>query len=219
MKRRRNGWNRNSLTNSGVSAGPLDDGEFSAAQQDRRERIIDAALALASRGGYDAVQMRAVAEGADVALGTVYRYFPSKSHLLIAGLAREFADLGERLKHFSPRATPSERLLLVLRRSTGAMQRDPLLIEAMTRAFLFADASAAVEVDAVGQLTDRMFATAVNGGEPTPDQLALARVVSDVWLSSLVAWVTGRLSASGVTERLELTVRLLLEREDASAEH
>ena len=48
----------------------------------------------------------------------------------------------------------------------------------------------------------------------TADQLALTRVVSDVWLSSLVAWVTGRLSAAGVTDRLELTVRLLLERED-----
>ena len=78
-----------------LGSGPLENDEFSAAQQDRRERIIDAALALASRGGYDAVQMRAVADGAEVALGTVYRYFPSKSHLLIAGLAREFESLGD----------------------------------------------------------------------------------------------------------------------------
>ena len=55
----------------------------SAAQRDRRRRIIDATLALASKGGYDAVQMRAVAEKADVALGTLYRYFPSKIHLLV----------------------------------------------------------------------------------------------------------------------------------------
>jgi AcrR family transcriptional regulator len=34
--------------------------------------------------------MRAVAENADVALGTLYRYFPSKIHLLVSGLAREF---------------------------------------------------------------------------------------------------------------------------------
>lgn len=207
MRRRKNG------------SGAFDDGEFSAAQRDRRERILDATLDLASSGGYDAVQMRAVAEGADVALGTVYRYFPSKSHLLIAGLAREFEHLRDRLKRSPVRGTPAERLLLVLRRSTGAMQREPLLIEAMTRSFLFADASAAVEVDAVGQLTVQMFATALTGDEPTADQLALTRVVSDVWLSSLVAWVTGRLSAAGVTDRLELTVRLLLEREeDASPE-
>src|SRR5215510_7854247 len=62
----------------------------SAAQRDRRKRILDATIALASKGGFDAVQMRAVAERADVALGTLYRYFPSKIHLLVSALAREF---------------------------------------------------------------------------------------------------------------------------------
>jgi AcrR family transcriptional regulator len=58
----------------------------SAAQRERRKRILDATLALASKGGYDAVQMRTVAERADVALGTLYRYFPSKIHLLVSAL-------------------------------------------------------------------------------------------------------------------------------------
>ena len=42
--------------------------------------------------------MRAVAERADVALGTLYRYFPSKIHLLVSALAREFeqANAGPR---------------------------------------------------------------------------------------------------------------------------
>src|SRR5215469_11238031 len=61
----------------------------SAAQQMRRKRILDATLALASKGGYEAVQMRAVAERAQVALGTLYRYFPSKIHLLLGALTEE----------------------------------------------------------------------------------------------------------------------------------
>ena len=60
----------------------------SAAQRERRTRILDATIALASKGGFDAVQMRAVAERADVALGTLYRYFPSKIHLLVSALGR-----------------------------------------------------------------------------------------------------------------------------------
>ncbi|MGZ8747399.1 MAG: TetR family transcriptional regulator, partial [Mycobacterium sp.] len=48
----------------------------SEAQRERRKRILDATLAIASKGGYEAVQMRAVAERADVAVGTLYRYFP-----------------------------------------------------------------------------------------------------------------------------------------------
>ena len=51
-----------------------------ASQAARRERILDAAMDLAADGGWDSVQMREVAERAEVALGTLYRYFPSKVH-------------------------------------------------------------------------------------------------------------------------------------------
>lgn len=74
-----------------------DDEAGSTAQQERRKRIIDATIALATKGGYDAVQMRTVAEQADVALGTLYRYFPSKIHLLVTGLAGEFERAQEKL--------------------------------------------------------------------------------------------------------------------------
>lgn len=105
---------------------------------------------------------------------------------------------------------------LVLSQITRAMQRDPLLTEAMTRAFMSADASAAAEVDHVGRLMDRMFAEAMSDGEPTQLQLNIARVVSDVWLSNLVAWLTRRSSANDVAMRLELTVDLLLGNAEAS---
>jgi hypothetical protein len=90
------------------------------------------------------------------------------------------------------------------------MQRDPQLTEAMTRAFMFADATAAAEVDTVGRLMDRMIARALTDETPTDEQLAISRVVSDVWLSNLVAWVTRRASATDVGNRLELTISLLL---------
>lgn len=185
----------------------------SAAQRDRRKRILDATIALASKGGFEAVQMRAVAEKADVALGTLYRYFPSKIHLLVTGLARELERGLERLDRATiPGETPYERVLQVLGRVTRAMQRDPHLTEAMTRAFMFADASAAAEVDAVGRLMDRMFAYAMHD-EPTEEDMAIARVIADVWLSNLVAWVTRRATANDVADRLELTVRLLLRKD------
>ena len=63
----------------------------SEAQRERRKRILDATMAIASKGGYEAVQMRAVADRADVAVGTLYRYFPSKVHLLVSALGRESA--------------------------------------------------------------------------------------------------------------------------------
>ena len=72
------------------------------------------------------------------------------------------------------------------------------------------DASAAAEVDTVGRLMDRMIARALTEDEPTEEQLAISRVISDVWLANLVAWVTRRASATDVADRLQLTIGLLL---------
>ena len=55
----------------------------------RRERMVAAAVELATAGGYEAVQMRDVAARAEVALGTLYRHYPSKDHLLLAALTEQ----------------------------------------------------------------------------------------------------------------------------------
>ena len=183
----------------------------SAAQRERRKRILDATLALASRGGYEAVQMRTVAERADVALGTLYRYFPSKIHLLVSALTEEFERMQEKLdRRPIPGETATDRMMYVLSGVTRTMQRDPMLTEAMTRAFMFADPSAAAEVNTVANQMVRMFTRAMHDGEPSADDVAIARVIGDVWLSNLVAWVTRRASADDVSGRLELAARLLL---------
>jgi len=193
--------------------GAMGDELGSAAQRDRRRRIVDATLALASKGGYDAVQMRAVAEKADVALGTLYRYFPSKIHLLVSGLAQQFEQAHEKIARSAiPGETPAERLMFVLGRNTRLMQRDPHLTEAMVRAFMFADTSAAAEVELVGRLMEDMFASAMGIDEPTEADRDIFHVVADVWMANLVAWVTRRASAADVASRLELSVHLLLDK-------
>ena len=199
-------------TRTTFAAGEALDAELgSAAQRERRQRILDATLALAAKGGFDAVQMRTVAAAANVALGTLYRYFPSKIHLLVSGLARELERTQEKLDRGPiPGETPYDRTLYVLHRMTRVMQREPMLTEAMTRAFMFADPSAAAEVNTVARLMGRMLTTAMHDGEPSADDLAIACVIGDVWLSNLVAWVTRRASANDVSSHLELAARLLL---------
>jgi AcrR family transcriptional regulator len=192
----------------------------SEAQRERRKRILDATMAIASKGGYEAVQMRAVADRADVAVGTLYRYFPSKVHLLVSALGREFERIdGKADKSPITGSDPYHRLSMMIGKLNRAMQRNPLLTEAMTRAYVFADASAAGEVDHVEKIIDNMFARAMSEGEPTEDQYHIARVISDVWLSNLLAWLTRRASATDVSKRLDLAVRLLIgdEKSEASA--
>jgi AcrR family transcriptional regulator len=186
----------------------------SAAQRDRRKRILDATYELASDGGFDAVQMRAVADRADVALGTLYRYFPSKIHLLVSALGRQFEQAEATLREKPiPGETPSERVIAVLKKTTRGLQGDPHLTEALTRAFMFADASVAAEIHNVGMLMTSMLTHAMEPertSEVTEDDVAIARVIGDVWLSSLVAWVTGRSSAADTAQHMETAVRMLL---------
>ena len=192
----------------------------SAAQRERRTRILDAATALAATGGFEQMQMRAVAERADVALGTLYRYFPSKIHLLVSALAEQFQqarDVFERKQ--IPGDTPADRVTYVLGRTTRNLQREPHLTEALTRAFMFADASVAHESRVVGGHVTRMLMAAMRDPraaaadappEPTEEEVAITKVIGDVWLPSLVQWVTGRASANDVARSLDVAVRLLL---------
>src|SRR3954470_13940175 len=164
----------------------------SAAQRERRKRILDAATALASKGGFEQMQMRAVAERADVALGTLYRYFPSKIHLLVSVLASQFEQARESFdRRPVPGETAADRVMYVLGRTTRTLQRDPNLTEALTRAFMFADASVAGEIHVVEVHVTRMLMAAMRNTreaatlQPTEEELAITKVVGDVWLASL----------------------------------
>ena len=62
--------------------------------------------------------MRDVAAAADVALGTVYRYFSSKERLLLEAMAEQQSDLRAYIEtHPLSEATAPERVMSVLRRS------------------------------------------------------------------------------------------------------
>ncbi|MFW6865780.1 TetR family transcriptional regulator [Nocardioides sp. CPCC 206347] len=188
----------------------------SAAQRDRRKRILDATYELATAGGFDAVQMRAVAEQADVALGTLYRYFPSKIHLLVSALGRQFEETAVRLNEREiPGDTQADRVLYVLKRMARGMQGDPKLTEALTRAFMFADSSVANEIHVVGMSMTSIVTHAMHGGVPaegsiTDEDVAVARVLGDVWLSALVAWVTGRSTAAETAAHMDTAIHLIL---------
>lgn len=111
-------------------------------QRERRRRILHATAQLACRGGFEAVQMREVAESSQVALGTLYRYFPSKVHLLVATMHDQLERLHGTLRKSPPTGeTAADRVAQTLMRAFGALQREPRLAEAMARALTFADRS------------------------------------------------------------------------------
>ena len=183
-----------------------------AAQRARRERILAATLALAAKGGYDAVQMREVAERSEVALGTLYRYFPSKVHLLVSAMAQEVERLSVRLqKREAIGSTRAERVAFVLERSTRSLQREPLLTEAMVRAMMAADVTVANEVRVVREGMAHLIVQAMRGNGPAQEHdEALAAILQDVWFARQIAWLGGRIDGPDVWLDIHLAIQLVL---------
>lgn len=192
---------------------------LTAKQRARRERVIDVALELAADGGYDAVQMRDVANRADVALGTIYRYFSSKDQLLISVMSDWTGRLRERLTQRPARGeSPSDQIIDVLHRACRSLERQPLLAAALVRAMSSTDIGVSEASQEVGQHIRAMI-------EPLLDNLdadtreAVIVVINHVWLSTLIGWSNGRIVFSQVPEQLASAVRLLLDNELRKSRH
>ena len=102
--------------------------------KDARQRLLDAALELFCRDGYDGTSTRAVAKKASVNEVTLFRLFGTKEKMLLAALDRE-TDIGPRIP---PKAMePTDDVASDLARFGGFMlegmlSRAPLMKLGMT---------------------------------------------------------------------------------------
>jgi AcrR family transcriptional regulator len=181
-------------------------------QAARRERVIRAAMDLGSEGGYDAVQMRDVAARAGVALGTIYRYFSSKDHLLAAALVEWATDLERRVSQRPPRGeTIADRMVDILRRATRAMENDPDLSAAVVTALSSNDPYVARCQEDVGEVMTRIQALAFPDDFDTDTAARISRALGHVWFSSLLAWVNGWRGIGVAGDELASASHLLLD--------
>ena len=167
-------------------------------------------MTLAAEGGYDAVQMRDVAATAQVALGTIYRYFASKDHLLAATLVEWTKDLQRRLAQRPPRGdTPADRVVDVVRRATRAIERQPQLASAMVTAVSAPDPAVSECQQEITVVMTDVLSVPMDGLDADL-RLRVVRVLSHVWYSSLLGWVNGWAHVGDVGDELESAARLLL---------
>ncbi len=182
-------------------------------QRDRRLRVIEAALRLAADGGYDSVQMRDVSTKADVALGTIYRYFSSKDHLLVAAMVEWMLQLEAAMTRRPARGeTTTERVLDVLHRALRAVEREPQQAAAVVRAQTSDDGAAVRASQEVTEILYRIMASAfVDGDESDTDlQHDTIRVLAHVWFSCLVSWTSGVGDMAWVRSEVDTAAHLLL---------
>ncbi|MGI8710093.1 MAG: TetR family transcriptional regulator [Acidimicrobiales bacterium] len=188
---------------------------MTSGQAARRDRVIRAALELGASGGYDAVQMRDVANTAGVALGTIYRYFSSKDHLLAAAMVEWVHDLERRVAQRPPKGeTVAERVIDVLRRASRAMEREPKLSAAVVTALLSPDAGAAACQEDVAASMTGILASALGSDFDPAFQTQITRTLGHVWFSSLIGWVNGWSGIAKVADEVQLATHLVLDQYD-----
>jgi AcrR family transcriptional regulator len=179
----------------------------SRSQHLRRKRILQAAAALASRGGMEAMQMRTVAERAGVALGTLYRYFPSKMDLVVAVVNEEMDTLEASLDRRPPTPdTPAGRAVEVLMRATRGLMREPELADALIRSLLLSD----VRTDLSDRMTGMLARVADESAAPGEEHHVLLRSLSSVWVMEMIELLRGHSGNERIQAHLEIAAERLL---------
>ena len=183
---------------------------LSVSQNARRQRIMEAAVHLGLTGGYEAVQMRDVANRADVALGTVYRYFSSKDHLLASAFLVWLNNLEQILAN-EPSVAPTAQLRTkeTMDRALRLTGKEPRLVEAVLASLASSDPDASKCQQQVSRSIQSIIASAI-GREEFEDPDRRAKVVSHVWFSSLVGWINGWSDLQNVRAEIHNAVELVL---------
>ncbi len=179
-------------------------------QEQRRTRVLETAMRMAGEGGYEAVQMRAVADESGVALGTIYRYFSGKDEMLIAGLAGWLRRTRRRIETGAiPGATPADRLFVLLERSAERTENRPTLMGALVTALGTTSPTAAPYKLQVEQELKAVVVTAL-GPAPGIDTEGVGQVLMHVWGSALTRWVGGIAPDGSVAAELLQAARLMV---------
>jgi AcrR family transcriptional regulator len=101
------------------------------ASQLTREEVIDAAGRIVAAGGFEALNMRALAERCDVAITTIYRLIGTKEQLLGALADRLLVDIADPQPPTS--GSWEEQVLAICRTANRVLHEHPELAEIVAR--------------------------------------------------------------------------------------
>jgi AcrR family transcriptional regulator len=183
----------------------------SAGQKQRYRRMLDAAVRLGSEQDFERVQMQDVAAESEVAIATLYRYFPSKVHLYVGVMKAEVDAIDAAQLVVEPGVEPAEVIADLLITFTRTMGRNRRLSMSMMQAMILAeglDSPDAVTVESL--FLDLLLQIAGWGTDPTEDQRRRCWLVIQCWFGVLVTTLGGSTPLESADPDIRRACELLL---------
>ncbi len=175
-----------------------------------RQRLYETAIRLIGERGFENTTLRDVAESADVSVGLLYRYFPSK-HAVLLALYDELSADQETRAAAMPRGKWRERFVFALESSLEILQPHRKTLSALIPVLvsnasdgLFSATSAFSR-----ERVQRVFQAAVVGASDAPREeiaAALGRLLYLVHLATILWWLLDKSPQQRATRSL---IRLL----------
>jgi AcrR family transcriptional regulator len=188
---------------------------MSERQLARRQALLDAVMQLAAERGLLNIQMKSVAERSGVALGTAYRYFASKDHLLACALAEWHGRLVSQVltepagaSRLSP-AEAADRLVSVVHRGLRGFQRQPNYAALLTYVLSSHDPFASEVLTGINQGYDDILRE-ILGGLPEQTRATVGFLVGSLWYNAVLSWSTGRTPLADAFQQTENAIRMLV---------
>jgi AcrR family transcriptional regulator len=137
-------------------------------ESETRARILQAALKLFAQRGYDGTTTRDLAHQADVAEGTIFRYFPNKKAILVEVATQGWTDLlTDLLTELSAMGSYKAIAQVIRNRMLHLHQNADMLRVCFMEVQFHADLRDRIQTEVVAKMTDvaeAFFQTAMDQG-------------------------------------------------------
>jgi AcrR family transcriptional regulator len=195
------------LSDSRPPAEPSSEG-----QKLRYQRIISVAAELGSRLDFEHVQMQDIAVESEVAIATLYRYFPSKVHLFVAVMKSQVDQVDRARVAPLPDQTPAEATGDLLIGLTARLAGQRRLSLSMIQSMIFAESLDNPDREHVKvAFQDIILRLARWNVDPTEDQLRRAWLLTQCWFGVLMMVLNGSRPRSLAEVDIRRACELLLE--------
>jgi AcrR family transcriptional regulator len=178
-------------------------------QRERRDRIVRAAIELLQDREYEQIQIRDVADRADVALATLYRYFTSKEHLYAAALLEWSTSFGLKPGQAGDLDSDAERLRYLLLKTVRSVGRRPQLLRAEMVLENSPDPNAQALFEKFAERHVGVLTDALHDVDPDTAE-AIVEATVCVLDARLRSWARGRCTIKDVERSVSRAVDLVL---------